>query len=78
MQPPLIYQLHQCYLLIQKTVTVGWKKGEVEENIILDCARQYEKLNDEEKSELIETAKSAHYEYVQHIMKRVREKQGYE
>ena len=49
------------------------KNGEVEENIILEFARQYEKLNDEEKSELFETAKSAHDEYVQEMMKRVRE-----
>jgi hypothetical protein len=41
-----------------------WKNGEVEENIILEFAHQYEKLNDEEKSELIETAGSAHDEYV--------------
>ena len=50
-----------------------WKNGEVEENIILEFARQYEKLNDEEKSELFETAKSAHDKYVQEMMKRVRE-----
>ena len=50
-----------------------WKNGEVEENIILEFAHQYEKLNDEQKSQLIETAKSAHYEYVQEMMKRVRE-----
>jgi hypothetical protein len=50
-----------------------WKNGEVEENIILEFAHQYEKLNDEQKSDLIETAKSAHDEYVQEMMKRVRE-----
>ena len=33
-----------------------WKSGEVEENMILEFAQQYEKLTDEEKSELIETA----------------------
>jgi hypothetical protein len=40
-----------------------WKNGEVEENMVLEFAQQYEKLTDEEKSELIETAKSAHKEY---------------
>jgi hypothetical protein len=50
-----------------------WKNAEVEENMVLEFARQYEKLTDEEKSELIETAKSAHREYVQEMIKRVRE-----
>jgi len=50
-----------------------WKNGEVEENVVLGFARQYEKLNDEQKSELIKTAKSAHREYVQQMMKRVSE-----
>jgi hypothetical protein len=48
------------------------KEGK-EENMILEFARQYEKLNDEEKSEFLKTAKSAHEEYVQEMMKRVRE-----
>ncbi len=48
-----------------------WKNGEVEENVVLEFAHQYEKLNDEQKSQLIETAKSAHREYVQEMMKRV-------
>jgi hypothetical protein len=48
-----------------------WKNGEVEENVVLEFARQYEKLNDEQKRKLIETAKSAHDEYVQEMMKRV-------
>jgi hypothetical protein len=50
-----------------------WKNGEVEENMVLEFAQQYEKLTDEEKSELIETAKSAHKEYVQKMIKRVKE-----
>jgi GMP synthase PP-ATPase subunit len=50
-----------------------WKNEQLEENTILEFAQQYEKLNDEQKSELIKTAKSAHREYVQEMMKRVRE-----
>ncbi len=50
-----------------------WKNGEVEENIILEFAYQYENLTDEQKSELIDTAKLIHREYVQEMMKRVRE-----
>jgi hypothetical protein len=50
-----------------------WKNGEVEENVVLEFAQQYENLTDEEKSELIEIAKSAHKEYVQKIIKRVKQ-----
>jgi hypothetical protein len=39
----------------------------------LEFAQQYEKLTDEEKSELIETAKSAHREHMQEMLKRVKE-----
>jgi hypothetical protein len=30
-----------------------WKNGEVEENVVLEFARQYEKLNDEQKTSLL-------------------------
>jgi len=50
-----------------------WKNMEVEENAVVEFAELYENLTDEQKSELIETAKSTHREYVQEMMKRVRE-----
>jgi hypothetical protein len=39
----------------------------------IEFAQQYEKLTDEEKSDLAQTAKSSHREYVQEMMGRVRE-----
>ena len=53
--------------------TATWKNAEVQENALVEFAHQYEKLTDEQKSELIDTAKSIHREYVQEMMKRVRE-----
>jgi uncharacterized protein YqgV (UPF0045/DUF77 family) len=53
-----------------------WKSGEIkeeEENMVLEFVQQYEKLTDEEKSKLLETAKSAHSNYVQEMIKRVKE-----
>lgn len=41
--------------------------------MLLEFAQQYEKLTDEEKSDLAQTAKSSHREYVQEMMGRVRE-----
>jgi hypothetical protein len=49
------------------------KNMEVEENAVVEFAELYENLTDEQKSELIDTAKSIHREYVQEMMKRVRE-----
>lgn len=46
---------------------------EVEENTLVEFTEVYEKLTEEQKSELIDTAKSIHREYVQEMMKRVRE-----
>ena len=46
---------------------------EVEENAVVEFAELYENLTDEQKSELIDTAKSIHREYVQEMVKRVRE-----
>jgi hypothetical protein len=50
-----------------------WKNMEVEENAVVEFAELYENLTDEQKSELMDTAKSIHKEYVQEMMKRVRE-----
>ena len=50
-----------------------WKNMEVEENTVVEFAELYEDLTDEQKSELIDTAKSIHREYVQQMIKRVRE-----
>jgi uncharacterized protein YqgV (UPF0045/DUF77 family) len=53
-----------------------WKSVEIkeeEENMVLEFVQQYEKLTDEEKSKLLETAKSAHSNYVQEMIKRVKE-----
>jgi len=50
-----------------------WKNMEVEENTVVEFAELYEDLTDEQKSELIDTAKSVHKEYVQQMIKRVRE-----
>jgi hypothetical protein len=50
-----------------------WKNMEIEENAVVEFAELYENLTDEQKSELIDTAKSIHREYVQQMMKRVRE-----
>ena len=50
-----------------------WKNVQLEENTILEFTQQYEKLTDEEKTDLIKTAKSAHRVYVQEMMKRIRE-----
>jgi hypothetical protein len=52
-----------------------WKSGEVEEaeNMVLEFALQYEKLTDEQKSDLLKIAKSAYREYVQEMLKRVKE-----
>ena len=50
-----------------------WKNMEVEENAVVEFAELYENLTDEQKSELTDTAKSIHREYVQQIIKRVRE-----
>ena len=50
-----------------------WKNTQVEENILLEFTQQYEKLTDEEKSDFTHTAKTAYREYVQEMMKRVRE-----
>jgi hypothetical protein len=50
-----------------------WKNAQLEENVLLEFAQQYEKLTDEEKSDLAQTAESAHREYVQEMMRRVTE-----
>ena len=50
-----------------------WKNMEVEENAVVEFAELCENLTDEQKSELIDTAKSVHKEYVQQMIKRVRE-----
>jgi hypothetical protein len=50
-----------------------WNNMEVEENTVVEFAELYENLTDEQKSELMDTAKSIHREYVQQMMKRVRE-----
>ena len=50
-----------------------WKNMEVEENAVVEFAELYENLTDEQKSELTDTAKSIHREYVQQMIKRVRE-----
>jgi pyruvate-formate lyase-activating enzyme len=55
------------------TGLLTWKNAEVEEITLLEFAQQYENLTDEQKSDLIKTAKSAHKEYVQEMMRRVRE-----
>ena len=41
-----------------------WKNMEVEENTLVEFAEGYEKLTEEQKSELIDTAKSIHRGYV--------------
>lgn len=46
---------------------------EVEENTLVEFAEGYEKLTEEQKSELIDTAKSIHRGYVQEMVKRVRD-----
>lgn len=55
------------------TDLLTWKNAEVEEKIILEFTQQYEKLTDEEKVDLIKTAKSAHSEYVQKIVERAKD-----
>ena len=49
------------------------KNMEVEENAVVEFVELYENLTDEQKTDLIKTAKSAHKEYVREMMKRVRE-----
>jgi hypothetical protein len=51
-----------------------WKNAQLEENTVLEFTQQYEKLTDEEKADLIGTAKSAHKEYVQKMIKKVKER----
>jgi hypothetical protein len=41
--------------------------------MVLEFAQQYEKLTDEQKSDLLKIAKSAYREYVQEMLKRVKE-----
>ena len=50
-----------------------WKNMEVEENTVVEFAELYENLTDEERGDLAQTAKLAHREYVQQMMKRLRE-----